>query len=303
MKKVFLLTAWFVTTVCSAQVVIWNGDGKELGSDGGFWNRAEPVVVEEQGNNVMKFTMKANPGGWDNEHHNAAIPLEGVDFKGLRRLTMRLKMTDSHNVMVRLEGKDNAFNTPRWAWQDGGNEWRILTYEFAEGPDAGKITEDNNLVLSIWPYEETSEGDGKTFYVDDIKLEGPMVNGKGILACADNSLDGEVTITGVIGKGTYQCTWDGDWHLTDYDDYALIAKKLAPTATKLIVKDAARWDEDWSAIEAKCNGIEIVKTDDANHIETAVLKHSADKMFDLQGRQVVKPVKGIYIVNGKKFVR
>jgi hypothetical protein len=23
MKKVFLLTAWFVTTVCSAQVVIW----------------------------------------------------------------------------------------------------------------------------------------------------------------------------------------------------------------------------------------------------------------------------------------
>ena len=46
----------FAATVCNAQVVLWDGTDKEAGSDGGFWNRADPTVVEEDGNNIMKFT-------------------------------------------------------------------------------------------------------------------------------------------------------------------------------------------------------------------------------------------------------
>ena len=30
-----------------AQVVLWNGEDKELGKHVGFWNRADPVVIEE----------------------------------------------------------------------------------------------------------------------------------------------------------------------------------------------------------------------------------------------------------------
>ena len=47
MKKVFLLAMLFAATVCNAQVVLWDGTDKEVGSDGGFWNRADPTVVEE----------------------------------------------------------------------------------------------------------------------------------------------------------------------------------------------------------------------------------------------------------------
>ena len=50
MKKVFLLAMLFAATVCNAQVVLWDGTDKEVGSDGGFWNRADPTVVEEDGN-------------------------------------------------------------------------------------------------------------------------------------------------------------------------------------------------------------------------------------------------------------
>ena len=75
MKKVFLLAMLFAATVCNAQVVLWDGTDKEVGSDGGFWNRADPTVVEEDGNKIMKFTLKANPGGWNDEHHNAALPV------------------------------------------------------------------------------------------------------------------------------------------------------------------------------------------------------------------------------------
>ena len=159
---------------------------------------------------------------------------------------MRLKMTDAHNVLVQLEGKDGAYNAERIAWYDGGDGWQVMVYEFAAqlegkdgaynaeriawynggdgwqvmvyefaaGPDNEKVTDNGNNVLAIWPFEKTPQGEGKTFYVDDIKFEGTMVNGKGILACADNSLTGEVKVTGVIGKGTYQCTWDGDWQFS-----------------------------------------------------------------------------------------
>jgi hypothetical protein len=132
-----------------------------------------------------------------------------------------------------------------------------------------------------------------------------MVNDKGILACADSSLTGEVKVTGVIGKGTYQCTWNGDWHPEAYDDYALLAAKLAPTATVLDVTDAARWDEDWTAIKAKCPNIEIRTTATAISLHpSAFTRQTSDiKYHNLGGQRVAQPVNGLYIVNGKKVIK
>ncbi len=304
MKKLVLLATLFAATMANAQVVLWDGVEKEVGSDGGFWDRAEPTVIYENGNEIMKFTLKANPGGWDQEHHNAALPLSDVSFKGLRRVTFRLKMADKHNVMVQLEGKDGAYNIKRIFWYDTPGEWQVMTYEFAAGPDSDKITEDGNNVLAIWPYEETADGEGKNFYVDDIKVEGPMVGDVAVRSLADNSLTGEVTVTGVIGKGTYQNTWDGDWHAEAYDDYAVLCAKLAPTATKLNVVNAGRWNEDWDAIKAKCPGIQIV-TEEATAIRQLDARQSAaSEVYSLTGVRVSSvTTKGVYIQDGKKVLR
>jgi hypothetical protein len=305
MKKVFLLAMLFAATVCNAQVVLWDGTDKEVGSDGGFWNRADPTVVEEDGNKIMKFTLKANPGGWDKEHCNAGLPLGDANLKGLRRLTMRVKMDINHNVLVRLV-KDGSYSTGRLFWCGTENEWNILTFEFAAGPDNEKITDTGNTLLEIWPFEEGDDAlanVGKTIYIDDIKMEGTMVNGEGILACADNSLTGEVKVTGVIGKGTYQCTWNGEWHGEAYDDYALLAKKLASTATVLDVSEAGRWDEDWTAIQAKCPGI-VIRTDATGIANVAKSQEQTanSQYFNLAGQRVAQPAKRLYIVNGKKVI-
>ena len=133
-----------------------------------------------------------------------------------------------------------------------------------------------------------------------------MVNDKGILACADNSLTGEVKVTGTIGKGTYQCTWDGDWHPLPYDDYALLASKLAPEATVLNVSEAARWDEDWNVIKAKCPNITIVTSDDPTGIQQLknTDNHADNKVYTLSGQLCTNTsAKGIYIVNGKKVIK
>jgi len=305
MKKVFLLAMLFAATVCNAQVVLWDGTDKEVGSDGGFWDRADPTVVEEDGNKIMKFTLKANPGGWDKEHCNAGLPLGDANLKGLRRLTMRVKMGINHNVLVKL-AKDGSYSTGRLFWCGTENEWNILTFEFAAGPDYDKIADTGNTVLEIWPFEDGDDAlanVGKTIYIDDIKMEGTMVNDMGILTCADNSLTGEVKVTGVIGKGTYQCTWDGKWHPEAYDDYALLAKKLASTATVLDVSEAGRWDEDWTAIQAKCPGI-VIRTDATGIANVAKSQEQTanSQYFNLAGQRVAQPTQGLYIVNGKKYI-
>lgn len=308
MKKVLLLAIMFAATVCNAQVVLWNGDDKEVGSDGGFWNRADPTVVEEDGNKCLKVTLKANPGGWDKEHCNAALPLGDVDFKGLRRMTLRMKMGVAHNVLVKLvkEG-DGGYSTGRLFWLGNTNDWNILTFEFGAGPDNDKITDTGNTVLEIWPFEDGGDAlnnVGQTIYIDDIKVEGPMVNGMGVRTVADNSLTGDVVVTGVIGKGSYQNTWSGDWHPETYDDYALLAAKLSANAETLDVRGAGRWDEDWNVIRAKCPDIKIILSDDDVTGIEAIENNKSDKdvYYNLAGQRVLKPSKGLYIVNGRKIM-
>ena len=308
MKKVLLLAIMFAATVCNAQVVLWNGDDKEVGSDGGFWNRADPTVVEEDGNKCLKVTLKANPGGWDKEHCNAALPLGDVDFKGLRRMTLRMKMGVAHNVLVKLvkEG-DGGYSTGRLFWLGNTNDWNILTFEFGAGPDNDKITDTGNTVLEIWPFEDGGDAlnnVGQTIYIDDIKVEGPMVNGMGVRTVADNSLTGDVVVTGFIGKGSYQNTWSGDWHPETYDDYALLAAKLSANAETLDVRGAGRWDEDWDVIRAKCPDIKIILSDDDVTGIEAIENNKSDKdvYYNLAGQRVLKPSKGLYIVNGRKIM-
>ena len=245
MKKLLLTLVTLVTaTAASAQIVLWNGDGKEKGTNGGFWNRADPTVVEDGSNKCLKATLKDNPSGWDQEHHNIALPVGDADFKGLRRLTFRMKMGEKHNVMVQLEGKDGAYNVKRIFWYDTPNEWQTMVYEYSVGTDKEKITDTNNNVIAIWPYEETADGEGKTIYIDDIQLEGPMVNGAAIRTLSDDALSGNIAITGTLSKGKYQITWDGDWHMGDYDDYVLLNSKLSNGITSVDITGATVSDFD-----------------------------------------------------------
>ena len=247
MKKLLLTLVTLATaTAASAQIVLWNGDGKEVGSDGGFWDRANPTVVEESGNKVLKITTKANPSGWDKEHCNAALPLGDADFKGLRRLTLKMKMDIGHNVLVKLV-KDGGYSTGRLLWYDETKGWNKLTFEFAAGPDNEKITDTGNTALEIWPFEDGSDAlsnIGKTIYIDDIQMEGPMVNGSAIRTLSDDALSGNIAITGTLSKGKYQITWDGDWHMGDYDDYVLLNSKLSNGITSVDIKGATVSDFD-----------------------------------------------------------
>lgn len=250
MKKLILTLVTLVTaTAASAQVVIWNGEDKETGSDGKFWNRADPKVVEEDGSKCLKMTTKAKTGDWENEHFNAHYPFKDVDFKGLRRLSFRLKMEPAHNVLVKL--KHGTEEAQRLFYYSGGNTWQKLIFEFSVGPNSNKIEDkpEGEMYIEIWPFEDNeathAAGNvGKTIYIDDIQIEGPMVNGAAIRTLSDDALSGNITITGSLSKGQYQDTWTGTWTNVAYDDYVLLNSKLSNGITSVDITEATVSDFD-----------------------------------------------------------
>lgn len=243
MKKLLLTLVTLVTaTAASAQIVIWNGEDKTVDSDGGFWGRSNPKVVEEGGNKCLQTTLKNEGNDW--EKHNIAIGLGEVNFKGLRRITLKMKMADTHNVKVKL-GKDGdgGYTYERIFFYGTANTWQTLVFEYGLGAD--NITDTGNTYLEIWPFEGyDAENNDKVIYIDDIQLEGPMVNGVGIRSMADASLSGNIAITGTLKKGSYKDTWTAGWEDKTYDDYVLLNSKLSNDITSVDITGATVSDFD-----------------------------------------------------------
>jgi hypothetical protein len=144
-------------------------------------------------------------------------------------------------------------------------------------------------------------------YIDNVVVEPvPMVGDKALTAVADNSLTGEVTVTGSLMKGDCQNANVVDWVKVEYDDFAILKEKLATTATKLDVRGVILKDAYWDQIQDKCPGITIV-TDDAVITGITTVKSqkaaAADEYFNLAGQRIAQPTKGLYIVNGKKIIK
>ena len=261
-KHLLTLFMMLAAVTASAQIVLWNGDDKVTGTDGGFWNRADPTVVEDGGNKVLKITPKSNPGGWDQEHHNAALAVGDIKFKGLRRISFRIKMADERNVEVQLEGKENAFNAKRAAYYNTPNEWKTLVFEFGKGYESEKITDDNSNVLAIWPYEETAEGEGKTVYIDDIMVEGTLVGDALLSSEADASLtDQQIIVTGAMRKGVCKDLNNG-WADINYNDFELLHNKISTDVCFLNLTGAVVSDGDSPQLRTKNPNLLILSPTD-----------------------------------------
>ena len=264
MKKIYLFIPVLLFAItCQAQVVLWNGDDKEIGSDGGFWDRAEPTVIDDNGNQCLKIKLKENPGGWTDEHRMAALPLTDKSLKGLRRISMRIKMAESHNVMIKLvkDGSYSDDDVRRWFWYGTPNEWQKVTFEYGVGPKSDVITDDNSL-LEIYPYEFEDKW-GQVIYIDDIVVEGPVVNDVAVRTLAEGSLnDRQVIVSGSLAKGSYQNTWDGDWHTENFDDYSLLLNKLSADVCFLNLTGAAVTDGDGPQLRTKNPNLLILSPTD-----------------------------------------
>ena len=201
------------------------------------------------------FSVNREQRTWENEHFNAHLPFS-ADFKGLRRLSFRIKMEPAHNVLLKL--KHGSAEASRLFYYGGGNTWQKLNFEFSVGPNNGDIADNpSDCWLEIWPFEDNDDTHaagnvGKVIYIDDIQMEGPMVNGSAIRTLDDKALtDQQVIVTGSLSKGKYQCTWDGDWHNVDFDDYATLTSKISADVCFLNLSGATVADGDGPQLRTK----------------------------------------------------
>lgn len=279
-KRLLTLAMTMATLAASAQIVIWNGDDKETGSDGGFWKRANPTVVDEDGNKYLKITTQAKTGDWENEHFNFHLPFT-ADFKGLRRISFCLKMEKGHNVLLKL--KHGTAEVSRLFYYNGDethkNTWQKLNFEFSLGTDNDKVTDspEGESYLEIWPFEDNdathaAENVGQVICLDNIQLEGPILkDGAAIRTLADESLTSpQVEITGSLSKGQYQNTWDGAWHMVDYDDYTTVTSKISADVCFLNLTGAAVSDGDSPQLRTKNPNLLILSPKDFKNTDNVI---------------------------------
>ena len=250
-KQLFMLAFAMAAMTAPAQTVIFDGANYEENANGGFlYNRADAKIVTEDGRKCLRMVTKANPNpsGWDKEHYNVLRNISGVNFNGLRRVSFKIKMSKGHNVLLKIASSSG--DARRFFYYNGDethkNTWQTMVFEFGLGTDAEKIL-NSNTEMEIWPFQDEADVfdyTGETVFIDDIQVEGPLADGTAVRTLSDGDLTGAVTLTGLMGKGNYQCTWDGDWHNVSYDDYVMLNSKLSSGITSVDATGATLNDFD-----------------------------------------------------------
>lgn len=242
MKKFTLLALAIMASATSfAQTTLWNGEDKELYTDGGMWaDRCSPKVVEnpDKNNDVNKsekclqFTINGNEPDWKNR----AIAWGLGENNGIyqdRVLSLKIRKANEGNVKIDLECSDGS-HVYTAKWYDGGDKWQKLYFAFPND----KLF-NNPKAITIFANND-AEGE-QVVYIDDIMLEDqPMVDGK-VLSEVDN-ISGNVNLTGTWLNFT--CKNPVDWTDITYNNYQDFNNKSANTLTSVDITGADAHDVD-----------------------------------------------------------
>lgn len=243
MKKITLMAmAMCAMTTSMAQTTLWDGENKDLGSNGGCWTDSSPTVVEnpeKDGINTsercLKFTMT-------DASKTIKIPFRDWTTPGMngsRRVSLMIKKSQSENLQIELSDPTNG-SDGYWkkvaAWYGGDGTWQKVVFDFSTNGDF-----DYPGVISITAQTGTVTGE-QDVYIDNIVIEpATKVNGTLLSDIADGSLSGDITLEGAWMKGDCQNA-DGEWVKNDYNDFEKLASKLKTDVTSIDMRGAVLKD-------------------------------------------------------------
>ena len=265
MKKVFTLCVAIMASAATfAQTTLWDGEDKELGTGGDFWDRCGRTVVENtQKDDVNKsgkcLQFKITGNEWNNG--SAAIGLNTSSFES-KRISLMIRKDVNSNV--RIEIKCNDIIKKVAAWYGGSGAWQKLYFDFSTNGVEGNPTE-----ITIFPTTDAVDGE-QTIYLDNIQIEdAPKVNGNLLSANTDN-LEGVIKLSGTWLKGECQNA-DGKWQKVEYNDFATLADKLSSNPTNIDIRGLVVKAEDINAMRGDHKNI-LVYADEANDDADNVVK-------------------------------
>ena len=268
MKKVFTLCVAIMASAATfAQTtLLWDGEDKELGKDGGFWDRCGRSVVENpQKNGVntsdrcLEFKITGNE--WNNG--SAAMNLNSPSFESKR---MSLMIKKDNNSNVRIEIKFNNGIKKVAAWYGGSGTWQKLYFDFSTNEVEGNPTE-----ITIFPTTDAVEGE-QLVCLDNIQIEdAPKVNDQVLSTITNNTLDGVIKPSGTWLKGTCQNADGEKWEEVKYNDFATLADKISDNPANIDIRGFVVKADDINAMRDKHSNI-LVYADETNDDAENVVK-------------------------------
>ena len=184
-----------------------------------------------------------------------------------------------------------------------------LSYSFHEGQfseqDATSTTfyqkwdsEDNLLTITTTGYFETSQFSSSTYWLRTYPgtITFKAADGYkicGIKACI-NENNGVTTTSWTYEDGTSNAftAWAYNYVKKSFDAQTVKIVQAGNSDKELLIYDKGDYKYTYINIIPATTGI--------NNITTT--ENTKNEVFDLQGRRVLNPTKGVYIVNGKKVV-
>lgn len=265
MKKVFTLCVAIMASVATfAQTTLWDGEDKDLETDGGFWDKRceQKVVVNPDKNGIntsdkcLQFKITGNE--WNNG--SAAIGLDCPSFES-KRISLMIKK--HYNSNVRIEIKCNGDTKKVAAWYGGSGAWQKLYFDFSTNGVEGNPTE-----ITIFPTTDAVDGE-QTINLDDIQIEeAPKVNGTVLSTITDKNLEGVIKLSGTWLKGVCQNA-DGEWQKVEYNDFTTLASQISNKPANIDMRGCIVKDADINAMRGNNSNI-LVYADEAYEADNVV---------------------------------
>lgn len=247
MKKFTLVALAMMTSAsCFAQKTLWNGEDKNIG----FWDdRCHPQIVDNPSKEGINGSdkcaqFKITGNAWNTGCIVLGLTKDvcgeenGLDVSQCKRLSIMIKKATSSVVKVELSAGADTYWKHIAANYTGNGEWQKLVFDFSV--HGSEFKDKNPVELAIYP-DNDGEDTNEDIYVDDIVLEAnPTVDGKSLwYEVADNSLEGNLKLTGGYFKTTCMNADDNMKELPLIDDFTELNKKLSANVTSIDMREAS----------------------------------------------------------------
>ena len=297
MKKVFTLCVAIMASVATfAQTtLLWDGEDKDLGTGGGFWNDGNPKVVANPETDGINTSKKCLKFVMTNKNKVVKLPFFNwikPSLQGSTRISLMIKKSQTENIQVELSDPTDG-STGYWkkvvAGYSEAGKWQKVVFDYSTNGSFDKPG-----VMTITAQTGNVEGEQEV-YIDNIQIEpATMVNGKLLSEIGDNSLDGVINLEGAWMKGTCQKA-DGDLTVVNYNDFSTLAAKLSGKPANIDMRGCIVKDVDINGVRGDNNSNILVYTDEA-YIADNVIYKTGNKENPLVCNNLILDEKMSYMV-------
>lgn len=234
MKKIITFSfALMASATMFAQTTLWDGEKREIGTQGGLWADGSPTVVEnpEKGgiNNsdkCLKFTMTQNSKVVKIPFREWITP----SMDGSKRISLMIKKPQNENVQIEISDPTNnsdGYWKKTASYYSGDGKWQKIVFDFSTN---GNFDYPGIMTITAQTGDVTEE---QNVYIDNVEIEpATKINGELLANIPDGSLNGKIALSGAWMKGECQNA-DGDWQPVEYNDFIKLASKLSVNATSI----------------------------------------------------------------------